>query len=217
MNKTKEYVRKSLVVFLGMIFMGLGINFIVYANIGADPFTTGVMGIFAAINRFGDYSFGTAQVIMNIVFISIAFFLNKKKIGFGTVISAFTIGITVDLWKRILFAYLPLDPSFAQSIFLLVLGALIVSTGIAIYVSPDFGLGAGEIIPMIISEKTGWKFKYLKIANDLIFFMAGVAMGAVYGIGTIISLSFMGPTIHFLIPHMKKIFAFNQQNQEINE
>ena len=211
MIKNKEYVKKSLVVFLGMIFMGLGINLIVYANIGADPFTTGVMGIFIGINKFGSFTFGTAQVLMNIIFISLAFILNKKKIGIGTLISAFAVGITVDLWKPVLLQFLPAEPTFVLSLVVLLLGALTVSTGIAIYVSPDFGLGAGEILPMILSEKTGWKFKYLKIANDLLFFLFGVALGAVYGVGTIISLVLMGPVIHHLLPHMKKIFGFPQR------
>ena len=212
MSKGIVFIKKSSVVFLGMIFMGLGINLIVYANIGADPFTTGVMGIFVAINRFGDYSFGTAQVVMNLFFLTIAFFLNKKKIGIGTLIAALSIGATVDLWGRILENMLAGEPQFITSLFLLILGAVIVSTGIAIYVSPDFGLGAGEIIPMIISEKTGWKFRYLKMANDFVFFVVGVLLGAVYGIGTIISLAIMGPTINFLMPYMKRVFRFSGEN-----
>ena len=206
MTKTKEYAKKSLIVLLGMFFMAIGINLILYANIGADPFTTGVMGVFAAINRVGTYTFGTAQIIINVAFISIAFVLNKKKIGFGTLISALVIGVFIDFWKPILLALLPAAPTFILSLVVLVMGLLIVSTGIAIYVSPDFGLGAGEILPMIISEKTGWKFRYVKIAGDLLFFLIGISLGAVYGVGTIIGLVLMGPLIHFLLPYAKKIF-----------
>jgi len=206
MTKTKEYTKKSLIVLLGMLFMGIGINLILYANIGADPFTTGVMGVFSAINRVGTYSFGTAQIIINVVFITIAFLLNKRKIGFGTLISALVIGVFIDFWKPIITGGLPAEPTFLLSLILLIAGVLIVSTGIAIYVSPDFGLGAGEILPMILSEKTGWKFRYLKIAGDLIFFLIGISLGAVYGVGTIIGLVLMGPTIHFLLPYAKKLF-----------
>jgi len=206
MTKTKEYIKKSLIVLLGMLFMAIGINLILYANIGADPFTTGVMGVFSAINRVGTYSFGTAQIIINVVFITIAFLLNKRKIGFGTLISALVIGVFIDFWKPIITGGLPVEPTFLFSLILLIAGVLIVSTGIAIYVSPDFGLGAGEILPMILSEKTGWKFRYLKIAGDLIFFLIGISLGAVYGVGTIIGLVLMGPTIHFLLPYAKKLF-----------
>ncbi|HZK88226.1 MAG TPA: YitT family protein, partial [Anaerovoracaceae bacterium] len=162
MSKYRIYIKKSLIVFLGMIFMGLGINLILYANIGVDPFTTGAMGVFKLINKYGDYTFGNAQVVINVVFLTIAFFLNKKKIGYGTLISAVVIGFSIDLWKVILVASFPAEISSFASLLILVLGCFVIGMGIAIYISPDFGLGAGEILPMIASEKTGWKFKYLK-------------------------------------------------------
>src|SRR5665648_261735 len=102
MSKYQIYIKKSLIVFLGMIFMGLGINLILYANIGVDPFTTGAMGVYKLINKYGDYTFGNAQIVINVIFLTIAFFLNKKKIGYGTLISAVVIGFSVDLWKIIL-------------------------------------------------------------------------------------------------------------------
>ena len=81
MNKLKIYMKKSLIVFLGMAFMGLGINLIIYANIGVDPFTTGAIGVFKLINKYGEYTFGNAQIVINVVFLTTAFFLNKKKEG----------------------------------------------------------------------------------------------------------------------------------------
>lgn len=208
MKKFQLYIKKSLVVILGMVLVALGINLIIYANIGMDPFTTGAMGVFILMNQYGDYTFGNAQIVINVIFVFIAFFANKKKIGFGTVISGIAVGIAVDFWKTFLISTFPLDPSFISSMAILLGGCLIIGMGIAIYISPDFGLGAGEILPVIMAEKTGWKFKYLKMAGDLIFFVVGVLLGAVYGIGTIISLVLIGPIAHHLLPHMKKAFKF---------
>ncbi len=211
MNNFKLNMKKSLIVFLGMIFMGLGINLIIYANIGVDPFTTGVMGVFKLINKYGEYTFGNAQIVINVVFLTIAFFLNRKKIGYGTLISAVFIGFSVDLWRIVLIANLPSEISFVSSLLVLILGCIVIGTGIAIYISPDFGLGAGEILPMIASEKTGWKFKYLKIGGDFLFFLIGVSLGAVYGVGTIISLVLIGPIVQQLLPLTKKIFKLQNQ------
>ena len=210
MSKYQIYIKKSLIVFLGMVFMGLGINLIIYANIGVDPFTTGAMGVFKLINKYGEFTFGNAQIVINVVFLTIAFFLNRKKIGYGTLISAVVIGFSVDLWKIILVSSFPAEINFIPSLLILILGCFVIGPGIAIYISPDFGLGAGEILPMIASEKTGWKFKYLKIVGDLIFFLIGVSLGAVYGVGTIISLVLIGPIAHQLLPHMKRLL--NEEN-----
>ncbi|MBK5246854.1 MAG: YitT family protein [Peptostreptococcaceae bacterium] len=212
MSKYQIYIKKSLIVFLGMVFLGLGINLIIYANIGVDPFTTGAMGVFKLINKYGDYTFGNAQIVINVVFLTIAFFLNKRKIGYGTLISAVVIGFSVDLWKIALVASFPAEINFISSLLILILGCIVIGTGIAIYISPDFGLGAGEILPMIASEKTGWKFKYLKIAGDLIFFLIGVSLGAAYGVGTIISLVLIGPIAHQLLPYVKRIFNEEDHN-----
>jgi len=210
MSKFKINMKKSLIVFLGMVIMGLGINLIIYANIGVDPFTTGAMGVFKLINKYGEYTFGNAQIVINVVFLTIAFFLNKKKIGYGTLISAVVIGFSVDLWKIVLMAGFPTEISFISSLLVLILGCFVIGTGIAVYISPDFGLGAGEILPMIASEKTGWKFKYLKIGGDFLFFLIGVSLGAVYGVGTIISLVLIGPIAHQLLPHVKKMFKLQK-------
>jgi uncharacterized membrane protein YczE len=206
MNNYKIYIKKSLIVFLGMVFMGLGINLVIYANIGMDPFTTGVMGVFKFINKFGDFTFGNAQTVINVIFLTIAFFLNKKKIGFGTLISAIIIGLSVDTWKIILVASFPAEISFTASLLILFLGCVVIGAGIAIYISPNFGLGAGEILPMIAAERTGWEFRYLKIIGDLMFFIIGVGLGAVYGVGTLISLVLIGPIAHQLMPYAKRIF-----------
>lgn len=211
MNKVQLYTKKSVVVFLGMIFMGLGINLIIYANIGVDPFTTGVMGVFKWINQYGVYTFGNAQIVINVVFLTLAFLLNRKKIGFGTLISAVVIGLSVDFWKLVLVSNFPMEINFFSSVGVLVLGCLLIGMGIAIYISPDFGLGAGEILPMIFAEKTGWPFKYLKIVGDLLFFLIGIALGAVYGIGTIISLILIGPIAHQLLPYTKKCLGFSRK------
>ncbi len=210
MNRYKIYIKKSLIVFLGMVFMGLGINLIIYANIGVDPFTTGAMGVFRLINKYGEYTFGNAQIVINVVFLTIAFFLNKKKIGYGTLISAVVIGFSVDLWKIVLIASLPSEFSFMSSLLILIIGCCVIGTGIAIYISPDFGLGAGEILPMIASEKTGWKFKYLKISGDFIFFLIGISLGAPYGVGTIISLVLIGPIAALILPLAKKVFKLEK-------
>lgn len=206
MKKFQMYKKNSLIVFLGMIFLGLGINLIVYADIGLDPFTTGVMGVFKLINKYGKYTLGNAQILTNVTILIIAFFINKKKIGYGTLISAFAIGFSVDFWKILIVATFPPEINFISSLLVLILGCLVIGIGIAIYISPDFGLAAGEILPMIVSEKTGWKFNYMKIGGDFIIFLIGISLGAPYGIGTIISLLLIGPIAYQFLPLTKKIF-----------
>ena len=195
--------KKSLIVTFGMLLLGVGVNFVLLANIGTDAVTAAVMGIY---NLIGVVSFGTAQIIFGIIFVGAGFLLNRKKVGIGTVIATFAAGIFIDLFKPFIQQVLPNNPSFQESILILLIGLIINGIAIAIYLSADFGIGAGEILAVIISEKRKWQFRYVKIGSDIIMLVFGFACGAVIGVGTIISALVIGPIVQAALPYAKKIF-----------
>lgn len=199
-------MKKSLVVTFGMFLLGIGINFVLAANIGADAVTTATMGIY---NLIGVISFGTAQIIFAVVFVSAGFFLDRTKIAFGTVIATFATGFFVDLFQPLLIQLLPGDPGFPVRLLIFLIGTGINGIAIGIYLSAEFGVGAGEILAVIISEKQNWRFGSVKIGSDLVMLGFGLLCGAVIGIGTVISAFMMGPVVQSVMPVAKKYFNFN--------
>lgn len=199
-------VKKSLVVTFGMLLLGIGINFMLIANIGTDAVTAAVIGIY---NLIKVVSFGTALIIFNIIFVMTGCLLDRKKVGFGTVITTFAVGIFIDLFKPYIQQILPANPSFQASILILLIGLLINGIAIAIYLSANFGIGAGEILAVIISEKQNWQFRYVKVGSDIIMFVFGFIFGAVIGVGTIISALMIGPIVQAVVPYAKKVFRLN--------
>ncbi|HQM06791.1 MAG TPA: hypothetical protein PLR97_03180, partial [Bacilli bacterium] len=55
-----------------------------------------------------------------------------------------------------------------------------------------------------IKEKTNWRFAYIKIVNDAIFFTVGWLLGGVFGIASVITVLIYGPLIDFFIKILTK-------------
>ena len=195
-------VKKSLIVTFGMLLLGIGVNFVLIANIGTDAVTAAVKGIH---NLIGSVSFGTAQIIFGIIFVGAGFLLDKKKVGIGTVIATFAAGIFIDLFQPFIKQIVPENPSFVSSVLILLIGLVINGIAIAGYLSADFGVGAGEILAVIISEKNKWQFRYVKIISDISMLVFGYLCGAVIGAGTIISALIIGPIVQKVLPYSRMI------------
>lgn len=202
-EKVMNIIKKSMIVLFGMLLLGMGINFILAANIGTDAVTAAVTGIF---NLIGSVTFGTAQIIFGVIFVGTGFFIDKKKIGIGTVIATFAAGIFIDLFNPFISQILPSNPNLFMSVVILLIGLIINGIGIAIYLSAEFGVGAGEILAVIISEKKQWQFRYVKIVSDILMLSFGFICGAVIGIGTVISALVIGPIVQAVLPIVKKVY-----------
>jgi uncharacterized membrane protein YczE len=202
MVKCFYIIKKSLIVTFGMLLLGIGINFVLIANIGTDAVTAAVNGIYHLI---GSVSFGTAQIIFGITFVGAGFLLDKKKVGIGTVIATFAAGIFIDLFQPYIRQILPTNPNFMLSILILLIGLVINGIAIAVYLSADFGIGAGEILAVIVAEKNVWQFRYVKIGSDIIMLAFGFLCGAAIGSGTIISALIIGPIVQMALPYSRRI------------
>lgn len=203
-NKIYIILYKSLVVLLGMLLLGVGVNFVLAANIGTDAVAAAVIGIY---NLTGVATFGSAQIIFGVVFIGAGFLLNRKKVGIGTVIATFASGFFIDFFKPFINHIIPSDTTYPVNIMILLSGLIINGIAIAIYLSADFGVGAGEILAVIISEKKKWQFKYVKMGTDALMLAFAFICGAVIGIGTVISALLIGPIVQLSLPFAKRIFS----------
>lgn len=62
----------------------------------------------------------------------------------------------------------------------------------------DMGISTYDAVAVTIDERVpGWKFKYIRIATDLVCVVTGGLLGATFGLGTVITAFFMGPLISF--------------------
>lgn len=88
---------------------------------------------------------------------------------------------------------------------LLAVGCVILAYGMTIVIKSDAGTGPNDLVAVVISDKTKWKFSIVRIAVDFTFVLLGVFLEGSFGIGTIICTFLVGPVAGFFLPVNEKI------------
>jgi uncharacterized membrane protein YczE len=103
----------------------------------------------------------------------------------------------------------------------LAVGVVLMCFAASLYMTADLGVSVYDAIPIIISNRTGWPFKFMRISTDLICVAIGtlcVLAGAVGaplpGIGTIITAFFMGPLVDFFNRRFSEPLLENSRSAE---
>lgn len=178
---------------VGVSVCGLSVGLFSFSDQGLDPFQVFAHGLW----NLTSIDYGTYYVILNAIMLVVVFLVDKKKIGIGTVINLFLTGYMAEFSEWCIRKAIP-DPSFAVKILFLIIGIVVMCLGSAIYFTADLGVSTYDAVAIIIDErKPKWKFRYIRIATDLVCVIIGGLLGAQIGIGTVITAFFMGPLISF--------------------
>ncbi len=103
-----EYGRRKirariLMSVLGVSICGVAVGFFSYSGLGLDPFQCFAHGIW---NRT-PLSFGTWYMLLNAALLALVFFINRSKIGIGTLINLFLLGYIAEASEKLLLYLFP--------------------------------------------------------------------------------------------------------------
>ncbi len=195
--KNNYFIKTFLVVF-GTFIAALGIYLNLLANKGVDCISTFVAGL---NNLLPFLKFGYVSQIFNISMVILALILDRKKIGVGSILSALLLGISIEFFNFIQLAnYIHVHP-----IVLTIIASIITGLGLGICLSGNFGCSPLEAVMMIICENTKISIKYIRMIIDTTALIFGIIFGATFGIGTVISIFLIGPSIEVAINLFKKL------------
>lgn len=183
-------IKKIVLSVLGGALIGIGAGTILYAGIGGDTITVFQDGIHALLN----ISYGQASRIYNVVFVLMALLFARKYSGAGTVISALVIGFLIDI-SNSLWLLTKLNNGFVSGLIIFLIGLSIYASGIALLIRCDAGMNCLDALLYRLMDVTGLKYKYLRIAADILLTVTGCMMGGVFGIGTVIAVFLTGPLV----------------------
>ncbi len=150
--------------------------------------------------------FGTLYMIVNAVLLLFSLLVDRHNIGMATFINLFLLGYITQFTYEFLQWLIP-DPSMVVRIICLIVGIVVICFGSALYMTADLGVSTYDAVAIVMSGKWHWgKFKYIRIATDLVcviagcglFLLAGHTIGeipTIAGVGTIVTAFFMGPLI----------------------
>lgn len=195
-------------MFVGILFIGICVGSFRLSEFGVDAFTCMNLGISGFIRM----SFGTWQLIMNAVILTVIFFTVRSCIGLGTVVNMVCVGYLADLICWLFQDILNVEMTLPLRIAALIIGMLFAGLGVALYMVADMGIAPYDAVGIIIEELTHNKLKYDKarIISDVTVVIVGVAfclmsggnLGLIIGIGTVCNALFNGPLIQFFKTHV---------------
>ena len=190
--------KKIIICFIAVFGMGFTLSFLIMCDMGTDPCTFMNKAVAAKVGL----SFGTYQLIVNIVMLCIVFIFKRSLIGFGTVFNMVLIGYYADffcwLWRKIIPASAFTDPLSRWIIFVLALLVFLIS--VAVYINMDMGVSPYDGLPIIIIEKLKADKStigktVIRILWDGTALVVGMIAGNTPVIGHILMVLFLGPAI----------------------
>lgn len=207
-------VKRTLIAALGLTISGIGVGIFIFSNLGVDPASVFQLGMASQVG----ISYGTASAIMNVIILTIVFFIDKKYINISSFLAIFLIGYTADFASKGLELLIPIAPILQVRLVLLVIGCTIMALGIPIYIRADLGVGAVDLVSEIIADKTGVKYRIIRICCDLTFVITGYFLGGKVGIGTAVAVLMTGPIVQAIRPTINKIVdsIIGGQNEQSN-
>ena len=199
-----QKTRRILMSLFGVLICAVSVGIFKIAALGVDPFQSLMSGLDALI----PIDFGTLYVIVNVVLLSFSLIVDRHNIGIATFINLFLLGYITDFTYSWLQTFI-IAPSLLVRAICLTIGVVVICIGSALYMTADLGVSTYDAVAIVLSGK--WKlgkFKYCRIATDLVCVIAGCAIfliaggewkmiPTIAGVGTIITAFFMGPLIEF--------------------
>lgn len=196
--------KRILMSILGVCTGAVSVGFFKLAAFGVDPFQTTMAGI----DQVFALDFGTLYVIVNACLLVFSLIFDRHYIGLATLMNLFLTGYITDFSYHTLLGFFP-EASMVIRAISFVFGFVVLCFASSVYMTADLGVSTYDAVALILTNK--WhlgKFKYIRIATDVVCVILGVALfllgggtwsgvPAIAGVGTILTAFFMGPLIDF--------------------
>lgn len=195
----KDLIKRCIILMVGLLIAHLGVTLFLISNLGSDPFNVLVQGITGTVN-VGILTHGRIHIIVSLFIIAVLLFVDRSYIKIGTVLCMIFGGPIIDMFNLILQPLLGGIENIAGRIMMCATGCVILAYGMTTVIKSEAGTGPNDLVALVISEKTKWKFAIVRMAVDLLFLATGFLLGGKVGAGTVICMFLVGPVAGFFMP-----------------
>ncbi|MGL4345923.1 MAG: YczE/YyaS/YitT family protein [Cellulosilyticaceae bacterium] len=182
-------MKNIIFMFVSIILIGLGIAVFVKSGTGSDPFTALTI---AMSHRLG-MSLTLFQGGLNLLILIIVMFFDRSKVFIGTIVAMFFLAPVIEFWDALLNLLIVGNQGIMYNLVLMFIGCIIFVLGAGVYLGADVGVAPYDMIGVIISERKGIAYKWVRMSTDLVCVLIAVAFGGVIGLGTICTGLLLGP------------------------
>ena len=177
----------------GLVLCGLGIAFMVAADLGLAPWSVLDQGI----SEHTGIPIGTVSIIVGALVLS-AWIPLRERPGLGTVLNVLLIGTTIDL------ALLVLDTpaSLAGRLGYLALGVFLWGPGTGLYIGAGLGPGPRDGLMTGLAARGVGSIRLVRTGIEVTALAVGVALGGSVGLGTLAFAFTIGPNVQLFLPRL---------------
>ena len=171
---------------LGLILFGLGETILIASSQGVSPWTVLAQGI--SINSNFTIGLSTFFVSICVLFLWIPL---KQKPGIGTIMNTILISIVLDYS----YAYLPKPELFYIQIIQCFIGVFLIGLGSGFYLIANLGPGSRDGLMTGIQKITNMPVFFIRTLIEMTAVIGGWYLGGIVGLGTVIFVLFVGPSV----------------------
>lgn len=210
----KGYIKRILLVIFGLALSAYGIGMTIYADLGLAPWDVFNQGVaFQLHKHFGiEVMMGTVSQV-TCAFIIIIVLLLKEPIGISTILDTILFGGFLNFFMK--HNLLPSTEIYAVRFVLLGAGFIVWAIGVYLYMQPQLGAGPRDSL-MIALAKRGVSVSIARNSTEMFALAVGWLCGGKVGIGTVISVFFIGYVLQIVFK-IVKFDATKIKNESIIE
>lgn len=197
----KKISKENIITFgfmvIAIIILAFGVTLLRYSNFGTDPFNCMNIGVSTHL----PISYGTYQLLVNIVLFIPLFLLKPEILGPGAIVNMFCLGYIVEafcfIFVRLGLTIEGIADNMIMRIVFLLAGIISLCFGVALYMECNMGTAAYDALGQVIDERSKGrlKFKWVRVSTDILCIVVGYLSGSVVGIGTVVTAFFTGPVV----------------------
>ncbi len=204
----KRYIKRFAMMIFGLMIAAYGVSMTVTSNLGISPWDVFAQGLAFKLTEITGKEFYIGQLTRLIGWVVlIASIVLKEKIGFGTIIDIVIVGHFIDFYMGN--NLIPSFESFPLRFVLLMVGFVVWSFGMSLYLVAELGAGPRDSL-MAALAKRNIPVAIAKNAIEAVVFVIGWVFGGTVGVGTVIAVFIMG----YLLKFWFAVFKFDLAKAE---
>ena len=197
----KGYIKRIFFVLLGQAISAYGIGMTIFADLGLAPWDVFNQGVALQLQKhFGiEVMMGTVAQATSLTIVIIVLLL-KETIGISTILDAVVYGMFLNFFMK--YNLLPVTDIYWLKFVIFIAGFIIWSVGVYMYMQPQLGAGPRDSL-MVALTKRGVSVSIARNSTEIFALAVGWLCGGKVGIGTLISVMFIGYVLQFIFKLVK--------------
>jgi uncharacterized membrane protein YczE len=187
-----ELVRRLPRCVAGLGMFGVGIVLFFEARLGTAPWDVFHGGLARRVGL-------PVGLVINLVGLAVLplWVPLGERIGLGTVLNTVLIGVTVDLFRPII----PAPEVILVRLVFVACAVALIGSGSALYIGSGLGAGPRDGVMMGLA-RFGLSVRAGRTLIEATTLLAGLALGGTAGLGTVVFLVAIGPSVQALLPRL---------------